>query len=156
MDIDYHSTKNQEILKKFVDREVIMLASDIVDDLQDKEPNWFEEWDIDNLYHTPCPECGGEMIQKDTKVVYKYFCQDCDYSTDEANEEIREIYEYWFVTNWLAERLKARGEVIINLYADRPIWGRCATGQAIYLDGVIGKIAESQKILEGQKYDWSR
>ena len=51
-----------------------------------------------------------------------------------------EIYEYWAVSSWLAEKLKERGEIVIDSYPD--IWGRQTTGQAIKLDGVIRSIAQ--------------
>ncbi len=40
---------------------------------------------------------------------------------------------------WLAERLKAQGEVIIEEYGCY-WWGRQSSGQAIYMDGVIQEI----------------
>ena len=35
------------------------------------------------------------------------------------------------------------------------VWGRCTTGQAILLDGVITRICADMGILEGQEYAWS-
>ena len=53
-----------------------------------------------------------------------------------------EIYEHWFVSTWLANKLKAYGEAIIDHDAlDMPVWGRCTTGQSIALDYVIQEIA---------------
>ncbi len=50
-----------------------------------------------------------------------------------------EVLEWWLVTPWLAERLKAQGEVIIEEYGCY-WWGRQSSGQAIYMDGVIQEI----------------
>ncbi|MFK4131943.1 hypothetical protein ACI2KR_06565 [Pseudomonas luteola] len=54
-------------------------------------------------------------------------------------------YEHWIVSDWLAAKLKREGEIIesdmlrtFNLN----VWGRCTTGQAIYMDSVIEKIAQ--------------
>ena len=62
---------------------------------------------------------------------------------DELNElgdwNYPEVFEYWGVDNWLAEKLKEQGEVIIEDYLV-PIWGRQTTGQSISLDKVIGEI----------------
>ena len=50
-----------------------------------------------------------------------------------------EVYEHWIVSDWLGRKLKARGEIIQD-FAGFTLWGRCTTGQAIYLDGVIEEI----------------
>jgi len=53
--------------------------------------------------------------------------------------ESAEVYEWWEVGSWLAERLEAEGECVIrNGYGDW--WGRCCTGQAVYLDNVIQEL----------------
>lgn len=51
-----------------------------------------------------------------------------------------EIFEWWLVTRWLAERLKEHGEVVIDAF-DCHWWGRQSSGQAVYMDDVIQKIA---------------
>ena len=50
-----------------------------------------------------------------------------------------EVLEWWLVTPWLAERLKREGEIIIESL-DCRWWGRTTSGQAIYMDSVIGEI----------------
>lgn len=53
-----------------------------------------------------------------------------------------EIYEYWLVSNYLGEKLEARGESVVETdFFHQPIWGRATTGQAIRMDGVIKAIA---------------
>lgn len=52
-----------------------------------------------------------------------------------------DIYEWWLVSDWLAGQLKrAKESMLINAYGTW--WGRQATGQAIYMDNVIKKIAK--------------
>ncbi len=55
---------------------------------------------------------------------------------------VGEVMEWWLVDSWLAERLKREGEVIIDAL-DCHWWGRTTSGQAIYMDDVIRKIAEA-------------
>ncbi len=55
---------------------------------------------------------------------------------DDYNEP--EVFEYWAVSDWLYRKLRDRGEVVIDSYPQ--VWGRCTTGQAIKLDGVIRSI----------------
>ena len=49
--------------------------------------------------------------------------------------------ELWLVSPWLAERLRDYGEVVIDAM-DCHWWGRQTSGQAIYMDAVVWKIAE--------------
>lgn len=53
--------------------------------------------------------------------------------------EAAEVYEWWEVGDWLAERLEREGEVVLrNGYGDW--WGRCCTGQSVTLDRVIQEL----------------
>jgi len=52
-----------------------------------------------------------------------------------------EIYEHWLVTDDLARRLRAQGESVVDDLAGLTVWGRATTGQVIYMDGVIQRIA---------------
>ena len=81
--------------------------------------------------------------------------EDIENYYSESEKEPQEVYEWWFVSEWLFEKLKEQGEVVIDSRYGY-LWGRCTTGQAILLDGVIGRIAENLEILEGQKNDWSK
>lgn len=53
--------------------------------------------------------------------------------------EYGEIYEHWIVSDWLGRKLSERGHVVES-YLGMTIWGRGCTGQAIYMDGVMGQI----------------
>jgi len=53
----------------------------------------------------------------------------------------QEIYEWWRITSSLADQLVRQGQPVLrNSYGDW--WGRCTTGQAIILDGIIQQILE--------------
>ena len=69
------------------------------------------------------------------------------------DENPQEVYEWWAVTNWLGDKLKERGEVVIEGWGHW-YWGRGNTGQGIALDGVISSICYGMEILEGQKCNW--
>lgn len=58
------------------------------------------------------------------------------------NLEDAEVMEWWLVTDWLAERLKEQGGVIIDDYGCY-WWGRTCSGQAIYMDAVMTEIVRS-------------
>jgi len=67
-----------------------------------------------------------------------------------ADIEYKEVFEWWLISNYLANKLKGYCQVIFEDYGCT-WWGRCTTGQAILLDHVISKIAEDMGILEGQE-----
>ena len=50
-----------------------------------------------------------------------------------------EALEHWLVSNWLDERLREEGEMVID-FMDLTIWGRTTSGQAICIDTVIEDI----------------
>lgn len=53
---------------------------------------------------------------------------------------VGDVMEWWLIDDWLAEQLKQENQVIIEEY-DCCWWGRLSSGQAIYMDDVIQKIA---------------
>lgn len=86
----------------------------------------------------------------DAESDWEEFCQERSIDPEEL-----EVYEHWIVSNWFHRKLAEQGETVGELF-DMRIWGRCTTGQAIAMDGVIRNIASSMEILCGQKNDWSR
>jgi len=67
----------------------------------------------------------------------------------EPNEN--DVFEYWFVSDYLYRQLKDRGETVLDS-AYGYVWGRGTTGQAIKIDGVITSIISSGENFAGQKY----
>lgn len=119
-------------LDAFINREVIMVASHLIEALleasmyEGKVYGGIELDNIENLYIT------DEATAKD----YGY---DSLEAMQEAGEDRQEIYEWWFVTQWLYEHLHQAGEPVIKSDYGY-LWGRTCTGQAISLDGVIQSI----------------
>ena len=52
----------------------------------------------------------------------------------------REVYEHWLISDWLADKLEAKGEKVDRDFAGMTIWARTTTGQSIELDSVIEEI----------------
>ncbi|WP_051960431.1 hypothetical protein [Devosia riboflavina] len=61
----------------------------------------------------------------------------------------REVYEHWIVSDWLADMLEAHGEKIDKDFSGLTVWARTTTGQAVYADGVIERIAAATYGREG-------
>lgn len=131
--------QKQEALRKFVEEEVYTCQSMFIEEALKKE---FFSWDdVENIYRPfdalkidagICAGCGLITDQLDYETVK---CKDC-YSND---QEMREIYEWWLVSDWLTIMLRKCGQPLLNNEYGT-WWGRCCTGQAIFLDGVIEKI----------------
>lgn len=153
--MDYNSVTNQDIKRRFVEREVLACFSYEMESVlrsgenyRDKEYPLPTYEEIENLYEYKCPECGnGFPIEEEAKSC-------CD-SKDEPENETQEILEWWIVTEWLAKKLSAKGQPVLE-WGNNWYWGRTCSGQAILLDGVISEICSEMEILESQTNDWSK
>lgn len=148
---------NQSILGKLVGREVKGLATDIVAKLEElSDGNFFIEDDIKFMYEWPCPECGADTNgnERDIDGNTEYYCKECGWTdSKEAESQMKEVLEWWFVSDWFADKLEAKGEPVYRGF-HLAIWGRQTSGQAILLDGVIESIAKDMEILQGQRNEW--
>ena len=72
---------------------------------------------------------------------------------EEIENEPQEVFEWWIVTEYLYRKLKEKGCVVLE-WGNNHYWGRCTTGQAILLDGIVTDICREMEILEGQKNEW--
>ena len=167
------SVENQRICGKLVEREVFhnvsMLVSHFANDegaLHGSSYSW--EDDILPLceirdYEEAAAEEGWEQFEdeyggncyRDTNDGQTWACESWEELCRQFDIEphIREAYEHWIVSDFLADELRERGEAVGELF-NLTIWGRTTTGQAILLDGVIGQIAMDMEILKGQKHAW--
>jgi len=67
--------------------------------------------------------------------------EDIENLNNAKTDEYQEIFEWWAISNWLADKLKEHQEPILdNDYGTW--WGRTCTGQAIAMDYAMEKIAE--------------
>jgi len=94
------------------------------------------------IYHNLCLTIEKEMKDNpDLLDEAKHFYPINDEGErDEENGEYPEIYEFWAVSEALADKLEAKGEIIFECL-DFIVWGRQCTGQAIYMDNVMQEIA---------------
>lgn len=136
-----------------------------VGDLKDEE---FQKYvygytdDDEEEFGFLCPVCG---VCRDTieeardccgEHVTVYRCDNCGavFSDDVyATLEGPEIYEWWAVSGWFGEKLKEKGQIVIESWG-KSYWGRQCTGQSISLDSVVIQIASDMGILEGMENDW--
>ena len=105
-----------------------------------------------------CSEAFGELEPGEEPADYEevraHKCDWCGHIVEDKfdlHTKPQEVYEWWIVSNWMMEKLRARGEVVIP---HLNIWGRTCTGQAILLDGVVSRICKEMGILDGQEHSW--
>jgi hypothetical protein len=176
---DYNSTTNQNIKGKLVQREVFANVGQMAEfclqqstEGADSPIQWEE---IENLYKYP--DFSGNYVSvytgleddiQEAKDSLEEMLDSDEYTEEqkdaiqleleelnELEQEPQDVFEWWIVSDYLAEKLKERGEVIAS-DGWNSIWGRTTTGQAILLDYVISQIAEEMEILEGMANDWSK
>ena len=90
-------------------------------------PSPFTWDDVENMYSTLCEVCGEE----------ENHANHVEGECMEYQAAPSEVLEWWKVSNWLLEKLAAKGEPVIR---DANIWGRCTSGMAISMDSVIREI----------------
>ncbi len=169
--IDYNSVENQEIKRKFVDREVIYCASALVYELAQKAEHFTDyEDDLYGAYqgipdYEEAAKQNGWAQKKDGSFYHKEkkgkssadtWASLCDEQNIDTDEYAPEIYEHWIVSDYLADKLENHEHKVLRDFFGMTIWCRPTTGQAILLDGVISSICAEMEILKGQANDWSK
>jgi len=131
--------ETQKALEQFVDGVIIACQSSLIEDALKKQ--LFMTDDIANIYRP----FDGKFIDPSTCIRCKEKFSFLDSETGECeecfNENLtpQEIFEWWLVTPWFGKKLFVEGQPVLeNNYGIW--WGRCTTGQAIFMDYVIEKI----------------
>ena len=94
-----------------------------------------------------CRRLVDSHVYQNVSYLVQELSKDEKYSNDLMEVQVQfndedypdEALEHWLVSNWLAERLREEGEMVID-FMDLTIWGRTTSGQAIYIDSVIEDI----------------
>lgn len=163
--MNYTSTKNQQILGKLVEREIIHNASTLISELSNNEEYMHEIGEL--FYSVPNYDQALENYIYDLNE-YESIELLNEYDVEHESELDAELvcyhkdleyyyYEplcFYIVSDWLGNKLKEKGQ-IVEEFMGFTIWARLTYGQAILLDYVIGSIGEDMEILEGMKNEWS-
>lgn len=104
--------------------------------------------DYDNLLDEPINDFTHE---RNTKQIEAIRTKLDDYKTEveNAESEMQEIFEWWAVSSWFADKLIAAGHPVIKNNYGVDLWGRCTTGQAILLDGIVRTLTKERYDVEG-------
>lgn len=113
-----------------------------------------KEWDEDTMRRFVEEQMGDDWADivghrfPETEIEEDEIDKARDYIRD--NAERREVYEWWAVSQWLAERLKERGYIVVDeMGGGLYVWGRETTGQAIYMDYAIQEITNDWRARYG-------
>jgi hypothetical protein len=127
----------QDITQKFIYPHILRNQTSLIVDLTMLNVEGFLYEDMENLYTTD-----EEILEnfddskEDEEITQEEFIRDYRYN----GYDQKEIMEWYLVSDWLLYKLKSKNEAFIdNDYGE--YWGRCCTGQSIYLDFVIQEIA---------------
>lgn len=127
-----YSAVNQRIIDRLVSREVYCCITEEVEYM---------------LRRIPYNDNGNPLDESVYDALYVY--------GDDGVVESAEIYEWWAVTDWLGEKLRDKGQPVIDTVWGKSYWGRTCTGQAISLDWCIAEIAKDMGILDGMEWSWA-
>lgn len=177
-----NSTTNQAIKQKFVGNEVYCNVNSLAEfalrfseELNQDAPFSFD--DIENYYTYPeyrghyADFNGGTKEELDAEVERLQELQETigedeggtDYislitaeieALEALDSEPAEIFEWWAVSYFLFNQLKAYGAPVVDA-GSCYLWGRTTTGQAILLDYCITQICAEMGILDGQENSWT-
>jgi len=166
--VNSNSIENQKIKGDFVDREVYCCASSLIYQLQQDGHYTDEIMEFslkDELREEDLKDEIREYYKKELKEYLKdRFTEETSLEVldteelkdlaDDLNIDIdnfiepEEALEHWIVSDWLADKLEAYGELITKDFLGLTIWGRTCSGQAIMLDWVISKICNDLDMLK--------
>lgn len=163
------TSTEERILRQLVDREVIHIASSLIEHLRANPGEYEDELfqlserhcdhttridELDNLIDEL--ETLIDTSEPEEAVAYQSSIDELQRERDQLEEdsEPQECLEFWIVSSWFGDKLREHGETVADVL-DFTIWGRCTSGQSITADEVIRSIASEMEILPGQCHEWS-
>lgn len=155
----YSEGAYQRAVGQMVENEVKVCASTLIYHLHNTDEEFFDEFCgvlVEDDYIEPAlyeaDKMGREAVTEyaenvrgmafygdepfedllDDETEAREFCEHFDIEPHQ-----REALEHWVVSDWLADRLIERGEMVDKDVHGLTVWGRACSGQAILLDRVI-------------------
>jgi hypothetical protein len=150
-------------IDEFVSREILCCVSTLIFTLtQDNklEEDYWHLWEAVDWDEAELAIEDNNCLLQQEDDLWGVFDTDLDYYTIEPrhgtkHEAIRayfddkglditeyscEVLEHWLCTNWLGEKLKAKGETVEEDFMGLVIWGRCTSGMGITSEPAIKEI----------------
>lgn len=139
----------EERIERIVNNEILTCQSSLVEKLLSE--NIVNYDDIVNLYKDNSEEIEElqekleELENQDNEEENEVEIDNLQSKIEELEseqEEPQDIFEWWVVTNWMADKLEEIGEPILRSDYET-WWGRTCTGQSIKMDYSIRLMVES-------------
>jgi len=149
--------------RRIQDREILKCDSSLVADMLgsalDLPGQLGDEWTVENLTNLYPDPSGWDSVRcrawlSDYGIDWNYSYIDTENWDARAmrlddelrelvsdNAEPAEIFEWWAVTDWLADKLDSIGEPVLSNSYGR-WWGRTCSGQSLIMDGTLQLIAK--------------
>lgn len=138
----------QDITMRFIHPHILRNQSALIAQMQDLEVDGFLMWEDVENFHLTDEEVLEEYEEQKERYSWNPIEDDDDIVSEEefienfreVGHDEKEIFEWYLVSDWLIDKLREKNEPVIdNDYGE--YWGRCCTGQSIYLDHVIQELA---------------
>lgn len=139
-----NAAEKKDRAEKLFNQDVLVRQNYYIELLIEHDDSFFDE--ITNYFTKKCPGCGEvglEDLEPNDDDEYECYC--CDKKFEHLADlelEPKEVYEWYAVSEYLAMKLEAIGEVVYET-PDSHIWGRTCTGQSILSDPTLHTIVEN-------------
>ncbi len=141
-----NTTTTEQKIERLIERDILANQTHLVETLLIKaNPDWIDY--AENLYDES-PETIEEYLTYETEIGPETWGELDSFERHDLaikygfEPSPQEIFEWWLVSDWLADKLSQFEEPVLRT-AYGTWWGRTTTGQAIKLDYVMRKIAET-------------
>lgn len=138
-----------------IESHLILNVTCLIEDMSERDSGYAETLSAVKTrlrYDEPAQQEGWSQVDDD-EVDHSFVHEDGEISYANGWEALcREQHiepyessalEFYAVSDWLAYRLKSKGELVLEDFYGMCIWGRCTSGQAAKDDSVIEEIAAS-------------
>ena len=153
------TSEYQRAVSDFVDREVYANVSTLIhklaQDYEDEHSDDILSVCVQDDWQTAAEDAGwsaftdefGANCYRDESDGQTFACANWQSLCEnfDIDPYVIEALEHWIVSNWLANKLEAAGEMVSSDIYGLTVWGRRTSGQAILIDEVICDIYDSLK-----------
>lgn len=140
--------RREQLAEMYAERDILCCDSSLVDALLQASFDGFSWDDVENIYVDPAdwtiaqcrkwiddeghdpPELDDDADEGDWRDVVR----------DLSSDNPQEVYEWYRVSSWLCDNLRALGEVVLDNDCGT-WWGRGCTGQRLIMDGTLQAVA---------------
>lgn len=145
-------TCQTSLVEKLLENEIVSydditnMYKDNSEEIEEKQEE-IDNVQNDDRYQELDEKYMNDELTDNEQVEYDAFTNDIETLENDLSEleseqeEPQDIFEWWVITDWLANKLEAYGEPILRSDYET-WWGRTCSGQSISMDYVIEQIVK--------------